>query len=145
MGCVFGVLAQSNCLTVYSCYKRGSRGTCVVLEGVSCKPLFVAHRILTLPSLFVLESVCIIHKKYKRTITTDEQLYNTRQIYNVGLPIPHSSLVRRSIVFNSRQLFNHLPLAMKQIENEKRFRSQVKELLITKAYYEISEFLGETF
>ena len=65
---------------------------------------------------------------------------NTRQIYNVPLPRPTSAKRKNSIIYDSKQLFNHPPLQIKKINAEREFRKRVKELLLAKAYYTLAEY-----
>lgn len=108
----------------------------------SSKPYFLSHRILTLPCLFLLETCCLIFRKFKDEINS-VSVYNTRQKYSTNLPIPASSQVRGSIVYGGKKLFNHLPLRVRGMNSERKFRTEVKALLASKAYYSIDEFLND--
>ena len=139
-GTCSGYLFQS----VFVLQKRALRYVCQVGMRDSCKPLFIKEKILTLPSLFVLETVCLLHKKYKHFLR-NESVYNTRLTYNIGLPLPSTSQIKDSIVYSSRQLFNHLPLCIRKIYNNKKFKAEVKKVLVARAYYSIQEYLDERF
>ncbi|CAG9817700.1 unnamed protein product [Phaedon cochleariae] len=52
--------------------------------------------------------------------------------YNIELPIPTSTLTKNSIIHEGKKLFNHLPLHIKQIETERKFRKSVKKFLLEK-------------
>lgn len=51
------------------------------------------HEMLTLASMYSLETVCLIHKKFRSGIVLD-QTCNTRSSHNIVLSIPTSSLDR---------------------------------------------------
>lgn len=130
--------------TVFVLQKRALRCMCKAKVRDTCRPLFMNQNILTLPSLLILETVCLLHKKHKLDFRS-ESAYNTRQSHFISLPIPSSSRIRDSFVFNGRQLFNHLPLYIRKIYDGQRFKREVKGLLVARAYYNVDEFLDEGF
>ena len=69
--------------------KRAVRYLCKARIRDSCKPLFLAHGILTVISIYILETVCLIHK-HKSNVMTNSPHYVTRQTGNLALPIPRS-------------------------------------------------------
>lgn len=109
----------------------------------SSRPLFISHKLLTLPSLFLLESSCLVYKKFQREIGSLSQ-YNTRQSYIAYLPIPTSSQTKNSVIYRSKKIFNQLPLRIRKINSYKKFRREVKALLGLKAYYSVSEFFNDS-
>lgn len=105
----------------------------------SCRPLFLRHKILTLYSLFILESVCIVYKNRHNLISPNSR-YNTRQLLNLPLPIPTLTLTKKSIIYESIKMYNHLPNELKVSPTLKLFKNGVRKLLIGRAYYGIDEF-----
>jgi len=83
-------------------------------------------------------------KKFKSEIIA-ESAHGTRSTHVTSLPIPSSTLLKKSVIYNSKKIFNHLPLEIRKINCDKRFKSRVKKLLIDKAYYSVMEFLNDTF
>ena len=79
----------------------------------TCRPLFLSSGILTLPCLFILEMVCMIHKKYKINLATSP--YITRNINTISLPIPTSTLTKKSFIYDGKKLFNPLPERIRTI------------------------------
>lgn len=108
-----------------------------------CKPLFVSHKILTVVSIFIHETVCIIHKN-KNVFDSPNNHYNTRQVDNIQLPIPTSSLTKNSIIYGSRKIYNHLPVTLKNVSSLKLFRKAVKDWLIDRPYYNLQEYYNDT-
>lgn len=109
-----------------------------------CRPLFIQHRILTLTCLFILETVCLIHKNKSNIIPLPRQ-YDTRRKNNLLLPIPHSTLIKHSIIYESPKIYNHLSDNLKAIKSLALFKKTVKDLLIDKAYYDLQEFYNDRF
>lgn len=123
--------------------KRAIRYICRAGSREHCRPLFNNLRILTLPCLFILESVSLIHKKYRGMVP--EGNYNTRQGNNLSLPIPKSSLTKNSIIYESRKIYNNLPLGLRNVASLKAFRRKVKDFLVHRAYYDLQEFYNDSF
>lgn len=130
--------------SVFVLQKRALRVLCGLRFRDSCKPHFINQKILTLPSIFILETTCLMHKKYS-SIIHSANLNNTRSSFNINLPIPSSSLTQNSIFYRSKKMFNHLPQPLRKIVAHKLFRRVVKKLLISKAYYSIEEYFLDNF
>ena len=111
----------------------------------SCRPLFKSHKILTLTSLFILETVRLMYKKHKSGIDNRSLCsgYATRQTHHIELPIPYSTLIKKSIVYDSKKIFNHLPINARTATSERIFEAMVKGLLLEKAYYSLEEYFHD--
>lgn len=142
----WGFCSQQLFLSVFVLQKRAVRYLCGARVRESCRPLFVGKRILTLISIFILESVCLIYKKYSTTSQQHTAHYVTRQITDgkLALPIPKSALMKDSIIYESKKMFNHIPTAIRNAESYEKFRKKVSEALLLKAYYNLEEFYDDT-
>lgn len=105
-----------------------------------CRPLFLSSRILTLTCLFILETVCLVHKKYGGVVYG---VRATRQSGRLPLPIPKSSLTKNSLIYESLKMYNHLPTELKGISNLRLFRKSIVKLLEGKAYYDTDEYFND--
>lgn len=141
--CFWGSCSQYHFNRLFILQKRAVRLLYKANRRDSCRPLFVAHKILTLPSIFLLEIVCLIHKKYWCSLNVGSS--GTRQTHFLTLPIPRTSLIKNSIIYMGKKAFNNLPLNLRAIENLRKFRTHVKKLLIPKGYYNIDEYFGDNF
>lgn len=108
-----------------------------------CRPLFQRGKMLTLVDLFILETVCLVHKRYQGTTHTHS--YPTRNYNLIPLPIPRFSLTRNSLIYKSIKMYNKLPLNLRTNQGYKSFRHGVKCLLADKAYYSLDEYLEDNF
>ena len=95
-----------------------------------------------LPSLFILETVCLIHKLYKTEIVP-ESTHGTRREYYIPLPIPSTSVIKNSFIYNGKKMFNLLPVLIRIINCGKTFRREgdclLREPIMTpKNFYVIS-------
>lgn len=122
--------------------KRAVRYICGANPRDSCRPLFLQERILTLPCLYILETACIIFK-YQTRLEVRNPRYPSRNHRILRLPHPTSALTRRSIIYESVNIFNHLPLDIKNSASPRMFKRQMRTLLIAKAYYSTTEFFED--
>ena len=67
--------------SIFILQKRAVRYLCRVVGREHCQPLFIREKILTVPCLFILEVVCLMHKKYS-SLGTQDNAYNTRMNLN---------------------------------------------------------------
>lgn len=140
-GIVFwGCAGQGLFNSVFVLQKRAVRRMCGVHSRESCKPLFKKHRLLTLPSLFILETSCLLHKRTRHLALT---INNTRQRGCLPTPIPHSALIKNSIIYNARKIYNHLPKTLRESNSFAVFKRKLGDVLLNRAYYTVDEFLED--
>ena len=96
------------------------------------------------PGLFIMETVCLMHKKHYSTIFSTD-IRRTRHSCLIRLPIPHSTLIKKSIIYDSRKIFNHLPLNIRQIRNYNKFRSSTKKMLLSLGFYDVDDYFEHRF
>lgn len=145
----YGIAFWGNCSnrlfdSVFVIQKRAIRYMCKVGYREHCKPLFLKHKVLTVCCIFIMETACLMHKKHYDELEYP-RTYPTRQQLQIQLPIPKTALTLNSIIYRSKQIFNHLPVNLRQLGDSKRFRLELKTFLYGKAYYHINEFLNEKF
>lgn len=139
----WGYCSQQLFNSTFILQKRAMRYICKVRPREHCRPLFLKHGILTLPCLFIVETVVLIHKKYFGLAA--EGLHNTRQSHNLLLPIPKTTLTKNSVLYESKKIYNHLPLLIRATQPLKSFKKKVRNLLVTKAYYSLQEYYQDRF
>jgi len=67
--------------------------------------------------------------------------HNTRKKYDLHTRHCSTVLYRKSVTNTGIKLYNKLPKQLKQIEDYKDFKKQVKNFLFHNAFYTIEEFL----
>lgn len=139
----WGVASQYLLNVVLILQKRAVRFIAGISQRESCRPHFVSQRIMTLTSLFVLETATLIYKN-RQSLQRDNSTLRTRQSHNLPLPIPTRALTKNSIIFEGIKLYNHLPVSIRNNTTLTHFRKSLKELLVGKAYYKLSEFYEDT-
>ena len=111
----------------------------------SCRPLFSKYRILTVTSLYILESTCYAKKPLHTTNprgelclkkVNDAHSYNTRNREDIFIP---NSKKKPSTLQRSCVIYNKLPTEIKEIDNFKQFRSATKKFLLDSTLYKLNE------
>ena len=137
--CFWGSCSNQQFQKLFVLQKRAVRFMCGTSSRETCRPLFVEQRLLTLTCLYVLETASLVHKRFFEQIQAVKP-NNTRSSHRVPLPIPFSALIKKSLIYNSKAIFNHLPLSIRSIEVNKIFRKKLKKLLLVHPFYTINEY-----
>ena len=112
----------------------------------SCRPLFKHYKILTVISLYILESSCFAKKALSNKNNSSVQSiynvhsYNTRQVNNIYLHNTNHNQRKFDINFRSAVIYNKLPSYLKQISNIRKFRQETKKFLLDNTMYSIKEY-----
>lgn len=111
----------------------------------SCKSYFEKYKILTLPCIYIFE-LCKFVRKYPNFYTKrDDHITKHHLRYRNKLMLPASKMTHHSSspLVMSIKIYNKLPDSIKSISNDNHFTNKLKELLIRKCYYNISEYLED--
>lgn len=132
--------------SVFVVQKRAVRYMCGVGYRDHCRPLFLRYEILTVVGLFVLETVCLIHRRHPAEIIVShsQNFYGTRQNQNLNirLPIPKLTLTKNSLIYESLKMYNHLSIDLRSLPYL-QFRRSVKRALEQRAYYSLEEYYSD--
>ena len=102
----------------------------------SCKETYLAQKILTVPCLYILESVKFVKNNIGNfQSNADIHTHNTRR-KNDPRPSKNPKDLRSALI----NLYNKLPSSIKDIEKPHLFKNAVKKLLYTHQFYSISEY-----
>lgn len=138
----WGNCCQSLLRSVFTIQKRCVRYICGARLRDHCKPLFQREKILTVISLFILETACIIFKKYRGNTSLHE--YETRNSSNILLPVPKFTLTQNSVIYRGIKIYNKLPTNIKSTDDLNVFKESIKDMLVNKAYYNLDEFFNDS-
>lgn len=112
-----------------------------------CKEIFIKHRLLTIPSLYIFETInfAVIHNFINPSNLLPKHGYNSRhhRIDNFKIRLSTSE---NNVKYSAIQLFNALPLELRiSFKNEhiNIFRKGVKKYCLDKAFYCIKEFIPD--
>ena len=108
----------------------------------SCRHILWKFKILTLVSLYILEMLCSI-KRYQGNLKQNFGIHghNTRNKFGLHTCYCSTVLYQRSVTNMGIKLFNKLPIKIKQLDNLKGFKREVKTFLSHHSFYTIEEFL----
>ena len=139
----WGVCNEFNKLFILQ--KRAVRIIASLNRLQSCKESFKNLKMLTLPCIYIYETVCFVYKnKHIFTANHIDRRYDTRK-KDYLLPKKHETAsFRKNSYFTGCKFFNALPDNVKAQPNLNRFKYKVKKLLI-KAYYNVNEILSDVF
>ena len=110
----------------------------------SCKPYFIEHSILSLPSLFIYEIGVFVKTNPSLFSRLSDVIVRNRRENNDRLCIVRSSttLKHNSVFCTAPIIFNKIPNSIKQLPIT-LFKKQLKIYLTNKCYYSLIEFLNE--
>ena len=132
---------STDAIKIFKLQKRVLRLMCRKSQADSCKPLLIKLQIMSLPSLYIYRQLLQIHsnKTFLKTHSSNHN-YSTRSanlIMNQKYRLNVS--VKNSVNYN---LYNILPECVKEL-NFSKFKSTLKNYLISECYYSIDEFLTQ--
>lgn len=105
----------------------------------SCRGKFRELSLLTLPAIYVQESVLFAHK-HIRDFDTLKHSYNTRHKENLVPNLHSTSLYQRGAYYNACKYFNCVPRDLRDIKNLVLFKSKLKHHLLHLEPYDVRDF-----
>ena len=116
----------------------------------SCRPLFNKYKVLTVPSLYILESVCYAKKSIQSEtpsgensstlrMTNEIHNHNTRNQENIFIPNIPGRKRRLDTELKCSLIYNKLPRTIKLIDNANKFRNVAKKFLLENTIYKLHE------
>lgn len=126
---------------VFIIQKRILRRILNLKQTESCKEYFIKHKILTLYSLAIIESIMFVKKNYemfsKNIYNHDYSTRNKNNLKNDKLNYTYLQKNVNSLVIS---LYNKVPICWRS-QPEKILRAKLKKILLKKAYYSINDFI----
>lgn len=108
-----------------------------IRQRQSCRPFFIKENILTVPCIYILETVKFVRKhKYLY-----EPVKSARRETKLVIPEPKMEIFKNSPYYRSIQIYNKLPDNLLKEENYLKFCNKLKKLLLQKCYYSIEEYM----
>ena len=137
---LWGNSSHQNIDLIFKTQKRALRFLLEVNQRESCKAHFIAQNLLTVPSLYIFQTLVYI-KRRSQNLTHLENIHNyhTRNKINLLLSQHRLKTTEQHPVYIGSKLFNHLPPHIRT-QPLKIFTSILKKYLIKKAFYSVEEF-----
>lgn len=120
------LLLQKRCLRII--FRKG--------KMESCRPIFKDQNLLTVIGLYILERCCYIYNNpslYRKNIEIHD--HNTRNKFNI-----HISSKCSNIHYQDALLFNKLPIELRNLTSLKKFKTNLKKILLNNPVYTIKEY-----
>lgn len=142
--CKIGVMLWGNsvnCIDLFIIQKKLVRILAQIDNTESCKPYFKEFKLLTLPSIYILDICTFVYKNintFKKI--EDSHNINTRNKNKLCLPQSRIKMLNESPYYMAIKLFNKLPIGIKNQEYLLAFQRKLKNYLIQNCYYSIKEY-----
>lgn len=127
----------------FKAQKRCIRAMFNLKSTDSCMPFFKKYKILTLPSLYILETVAYVKTNpelFPRLADTVNR--NRRDNSKLRLHSAKTTLMRKSIFCMAPIIYNNIPQAYREL-NTNLLKKKMRNLLTDKCYYDINDFLTD--
>jgi hypothetical protein len=142
----YGITVWGNSKTllnrVFLFQKRALRTINRMKKTNSCRNVFIKENIMTIPSVFILESIVFIFQQ-KHLLSTQSDIHDleTRNKHKLYLPKHRLNSFKCNVFYNGIQLFNQLPAFLtSDIKDVTSFKNKVKSVLLKRALYSVEEF-----
>jgi hypothetical protein len=106
----------------------------------TCKPLFRHFNILTLPCLYIYNTILYIVNNFNCNDNDVDHTYVTRAKGHMKTSRVLLKLTKQDPIYAGAKLFNALPKSIKNVKNTMQFANRLKEYLIEKCFYTVNEF-----
>lgn len=130
---------------VFKAQKRCIRAMLGLKPKESCVPAFKSLKLLTLPSLYILEVALFVKCNPDLFVLASRgRVLPVRAQYqhNLRAPTKKTALVAKSLLGMAPRIYNKIPKDIIQLDL-KIFKRKMTELLITKCYYSVTQYLNE--
>lgn len=109
----------------------------------SCRPFFVRHGILTVPSLYIYRCLQYVRENTNKFVRLSSfHNYPTRSQEVLSIPKHETSKYQNCPYYQCIKMYNKLPSNVKTFDNVK-FGKKIKSVLMEKAYYSIQEYMTD--
>jgi hypothetical protein len=95
--------------------------------------------------LYFQETILYVKEKGNCTVNKKIHTYNTRNNNDYHRYIHNSELYNSKPSAAGCIFYNKLPNNIKQSDNNKQFKKELKNLLINRCYYSVQDYLNEEF
>lgn len=138
---LWGGCSKTEFTRLFRLQKKAVRLILKLSSRESCKPGFSKLGLLTLPSLYILETAKFCLLKCVLTRGNDVHTYETRGRYNYRTG-QHRTVVHERLPSQAGVVFvNKLPNEIKGAPTPQAFRANLKRILVSRAFYSVEEFM----
>lgn len=144
-GIIFwGSCAEIRLLRVFVLQKTAIRVICNLTHKTPCRKYFQNMKILTLPSLYIFETIIYCVSKCNLVQGYDVHSHNTRSNITYRTDSHRLQIFEKLPMQAGIKFLNKLPNELKVIlPNLKFFKTKLKQYLVCNAFYSVGEFMGD--
>jgi len=135
---LWGLSSKANLDRIFIIQKKAIRIMSGLRPGDSCKEKFVELQILTVPSLYIFETVLYVVEN--NLIQAHQHSYSTRY-HSLNPSIQHKlKLFETKPSYAGLKFFTQLPISVREIKDVRKFKGALKNYLIEKCFYSLPGF-----
>jgi len=96
-----------------------------------------------LTSLYIFEVTCFI-RKYCQSLEQNSEVhqYNTRGKLDIHVKLQKTEIYKKSVINMGTKVYNNLPKFLKEIDDYKVFKKELKLFLLLQTFYSVEEFVS---
>lgn len=145
----YGIIFWGNSVNVNSTFVLQKRCLKIIYKmniTDSLRQVFIDKKFLTLTCIYILELCVFVKNDKEYFIKKSDIKKNLRSMYlfDMCTIATTSNIMYKSAVVTGIKVFNHLPLAIKQLDGVK-FKNQLKKWLLSKGFYNLDEYFSCNF
>lgn len=107
----------------------------------SCRGVFLQHKILTVPSIYIFSVLVMIFKNIKSLSKENESQRVTRANKLLFYPIHKTAKFETGALYKGIKMFNSLPDELKCCQVLSQFKRKLNRFLVENSFYSVKEFL----
>ena len=114
-----------------------------VSSRTSCRQLFKELSILTLASLYIFKVTCFI-RKYCQSLEQILRFINIihEESWLSMLNCKKNEIYKKSVINMGTKVYKKLPQFLKEIDDYKAFKKELKLFLLLQTFYSVEEFVS---
>jgi hypothetical protein len=134
---------SKNYKKVFILQKRAMRILAKVSRTTSCKPLFRALKITTLPCIYIYEILLQFRMSMNNYVTNFKiHLHDRRQKSDLFITGHNTKLFEQCTTSSGIHIYNRLAKEIKNTETLREFKKKRTDFLIEECFYSVEEFLN---
>lgn len=129
---------------IFIAQKRIIRTMLNIPRRHSCSQHFKTLGIMTVPSIYIY-NIAVYARKNISFFTRNNDIYDemdTRGGSNLRIPMHRTTFYEKGPHYNCIRIYNSVPQHIKQIEGLNKFKKELKNYLITNAFYSLADFIS---
>lgn len=141
----WGVNKKTNFNRVFVLQKRAVRVVCGIRDRESCRPIFPSMKIMTLAGVIIFQLVCFAFQN-RETLAGGGPLHNygTRQSSMIRPGFSRKTVGTFALEKMGARAYNRLPPALRDLEDLKKFKEEVRRYLIDRSFYCLDDYMTDS-